>query len=164
MRFHHLALPLLALLLFTGGIRKPPLAFRVHVEANQQDTTTFASAVELQYPTPHTAYVEKIPRISERDVRSIFLTPANDGTWGCAFKLDDTGRLHLEVLSTDMRGKSLVVFLQTKTFTHQVIDLIIDRPISDGVIFVPHGITANEVKILEKEFRVANPRKNKGEH
>ncbi len=164
MRLHLFALPLLAFFLFTGMNRPPDLAFRVHVEANQQDTSTFSAPAELQYPTPHTAWIEKIPRISEREVKAIFLTPASDGTWGCAFKLDETGRLHLEVLSTEKRGKSLVVFLQTKNFTHQVIDLVIDQKISDGVIYVPHGITSKEVKILQKEFHVANPRKNKGEH
>ena len=65
-----------------------------------------------------------------------------------------------EVLSTELRGKSLVVLLQTKNApAHQLPDLVIDRKISDGVIYVPHGITALEIKVLEKEFHVSNPKK-----
>ena len=160
MKVYRLVLPFVAFLLFAGAGKKPDLAVRMHAEANQQDTTTFALPAELLYPTPHTAYMERVPRISERDIKSIFITPASDGTFGCAFKLNETGRLHLEVLSTELRGKSLVVLLQTKNApAHQLPDLVIDSKITDGVIYVPHGITALEIKVLEKEFHVANPKK-----
>ncbi len=152
-------LPLFAVLLFSAGARKPVILLRFHAEANAQDTSVFANAAQLHYPTPRKAFLEKLPSITEGDVKMIFPFQAADGTYGCAFKLDQTGRLHLEVLSTERRGSSLVLFLQTKAYTHQVLDLVIDKAITDGIIFIPRGFTEAEIDDMKKCFKEWTPNK-----
>jgi hypothetical protein len=167
MKFRHrlptLAAICLAPFLLTGAAEKPDFFLSFNAEGNPQDTNTFSQQVEVPYPTPHKIYVEKVPRMSERDVQWIFLTQADDGTFGCTFQLNETGRLHLEVLSGDLKGKSLVVFLRTKNSIHLVINLVIDRQITDGIIFVPHGFSTLEAHDLTKGFKVMNPKRPKGE-
>ncbi len=152
--FVRLAFCSLALLFLPGAASKNyQIGIRFHTEANANDSGVFSSPVTVQYPAAHQAYVEQVPRVSERDVKGIYPFPAEDGSYGCAFYLDGTGRLHLEVLSTERRGTCLVVFLQTKLGVHHVGDLLIDQRISDGIIVVPRGFTQLEISALEKEFK-----------
>jgi hypothetical protein len=141
-----------------GG--KPPVAVRFFVEANAQDTDRFASPIKLQNP-PREAYIEKVPSISERMIKAIYPFQAANGTWGCAFKLDEGGRLNLEAASATRRGNSMVAFVGTKTGTHQVVDMLIDKPIHDGVITIPYGLTEIEIAALSKEFPVLGQKKKK---
>ena len=57
------------------------------------------------------------------------------------------------MVSSARTGSSLVVFVATKTGIHQVIDMIIDRRITDGVITIQKGLTDLEAAALRKEFR-----------
>jgi len=100
---------------------------------------------------PRDAYVERVPSLSERDVQGIYPTNAGDGTYGCAFVLNTHGRTALQTISTEKRGSSLVVFISTKTGTHQVVELMIDKPINDGVIYVPNGLTLLEIEALQQQ-------------
>lgn len=149
-----LLLPVLALVCFVAAGKKgPEVMVRFHAEANERDTERFATPAQLRHP-PRAAFIEKVPSLSERHIKAIFPFKAPDGTWGCAFQLDGSGRLALEVLSTDRRGTSLVVFVSTKTTTHQVIDMLIDQRVTDGLITVQHGLTDQEIGLLRKHFRV----------
>lgn len=149
-----LLLPVLALVCFSAAAKKgPELTVRFHAEANQQDTERFASPAQLRFP-PRSVFIEKVPTLSERHIKAIFPFKAPDGTWGCAFQLDGSGRLALEVLSTDRKGTSLVVFVSTKNQTHQVIDMLVDQRVTDGVVTVQHGLTDLEIAMLRKQYRV----------
>jgi hypothetical protein len=152
-KFRLLSLSLLALCLIAGAKKEPELTVRFHREANRLDGEQFANPVQLRFP-PRQAYIEKIPSISERHIYAIYPMQAPDGTWGCTFQLNPSGRMNLEVLSTEFRGKSLVVFISTKRGVHQVIDMQIDKPISDGIISVPNGLSQMEIAALEKAFPI----------
>ncbi len=145
-----LAAPLL-LLFCSGFAQKPEFIVRFFVEANEQDTERFATPVTLKNP-PRQAYIERVPTISERNVKAVFPFPAIDGSWGCSFKLDPSGRLALEIASTEHRGRAMVAFVGTKKGTHQVIDMQIDRRISDGIITIQHGLTTMEMDALQHSF------------
>jgi hypothetical protein len=153
--FRVLLLALLCLPLL-GMAKKKNVALRFFVEANPQDTERFAEPVRLDNP-PREIYIEKLPRINERQIRSIYPFPAGNGTWGATFQLEESGRLNLEVLSTAMRGKLIVAFVATAAGTHQVADMLIDKPIHDGIITIPHGLTDIEVGVLSKEFHLLRP-------
>ncbi len=142
---------LLALVLLTGAAKKPDLTVRFHAEANRMDTERFSQAITLKYP-PRQAFIEKVPSLSERHIQAIYPFRAEDGTWGCAFQLNASGRINLEVLSTERRGSSLVAFVSSKVGTHQVIDMQIDSVIRDGIITVHHGLTELEIAALGKQF------------
>lgn len=146
-------LPVLALLCVAGGKKEPPLTVRFYAEANRRDSDVFSSPIQLQYP-PRQAYVQKIPTISERDILSIYPFQASDGTMGCAFKLDDHGRIAVDSLSVEKRGSSLVAIVNNR----QVIDMLIDKRVSDGIITIPRGLTAQEAALLETKFKTIGQR------
>jgi hypothetical protein len=147
-------------LFFIGAAKKQLVAVRFHVEANARDGDTFAMPVKFRNP-PRDAYVERVPSLSERDVQGIYPTNAGDGTYGCAFVLNTHGRTALQTISTEKRGSSLVVFISTKTGTHQVVELMIDKPINDGVIYVPNGLTLLEIEALQQQFPKKGQKKTK---
>ena len=133
--------------------KKPKITVRFHVEANAGDGQPFVMPVTFHNPERKGAAAQ-IPAISEHNIVSIFPSPAPDGTMGCAFKLDNFGRTALEEMCLSNRGASVVVFAGTKTGTHQVIDMVIDKVIRDGILFVPRGLTELEIAALEKEFKI----------
>ena len=135
-----------------GMSRKPVVTVRFHVETNAGDTDTFAMPVNLLFQRRST-HVSRVPAFSEKQIKAILPFEAGDGTWGCAFQLDVQGRIRLETMSTDNRGAAMVVFIGTKGGLHQVVDMIIDRPVTDGVITIPKGLTALEIAALRKQFK-----------
>lgn len=149
-------LPLLALVFVAFAKKQMPVTVHFHLEANAQDTSTFATPVTLHYP-PRQAYVEKIPTLTERDVRAVFPFTASDGTMGCAFKLNEHGTLELETLSTDQRGRSLVAVVNGR----QVIDMLIDKRVTDGIVTISQGLDPREIALLVKKFPVLGQAKTK---
>ncbi|SRR5581483_1652293 len=149
-------LPLLALMFVAFAKKQSQVTVHFHLEANAQDTSTFAIPATLHYP-PRQAYVEKIPSFTERDIAAIYPFPADDGTMGCAFKFDEHGRFDLEMLSTEHRGHSLVAIVNGR----QVIDMQIDKRVSDGIITIPRGLLPQDIAMLEKKFRVLGSKKKR---
>ena len=147
--FQFLPLLLLAIFCTAGAKKKPGPSVRFYAEASERDTSTFAVPVMLQYP-PRQAWVDKIPVINEHDIAAIYPFPADDGTMGCAFKLDEHGTLMLDTLSVEKRGTSVVAVVNGR----QVIDMQIDRRVSDGVITVPHGLSPQDIALLTKKYKV----------
>lgn len=143
-----------------GAARKPALSVGFHAEANARDGEPFAMPVKFQNPE-RDGFVERIPSLSDRNIQAIYPVAAADGTFGCAFQLDQSGRIGLQTLSAERRGTSLVVFLSTKTGVHQVIDMVIDKPVNDGIIYVPRGLTQFEIAALQKQFRTMGQTKKR---
>jgi hypothetical protein len=162
--FRFVSLTVLALALL-GMAQKPPgITVRFFVEANKQDSETFSTPVTLKNP-PRPAFIEKVPAVSERSFRAIFPFRAPDGTWGCAFKLDDQGRLDLDTVSSSKRGYAIVPLIVTKVGKHQFSELVIDRPVKDGIISIPSDITELEIAELKKTYPIIGekPKKKGGE-
>jgi hypothetical protein len=153
-----LFLLLLAAYLGLGMSTKPTITVRFHVETNARDGDSFALPVNLANARRRT-HVERIPAISERQVTSIYPFLTGDGSWGCTFKLDAEGRIRLETLSSEQRGLAIVVFTSTKTGLHQVTDMVIDRPVTDGIITIPTGLSDGEVIALQKQFDLIGQKK-----
>jgi hypothetical protein len=151
----------LVLFSFAGMTKRPDFIVRFFVEANSQDTERFSSPIQLKYP-PRSAYIERVPVVSERNIKGIFPFSAPDGTWGCAFQLDPSGRLSLQTSSMENRGKSMVVYIGTKKGTHQVIDMVIDKPIGDGIITIQRGMSIGEIEALGKRYPVLGRKGGKG--
>ena len=53
-----------------------------------------------------------------------------------------------------MQGSALVAFVGTKHGSHQVIDMQIDKPVNDGIIMIPQGLTPYEVAQFRKEYHI----------
>ncbi len=144
---------LLAAAASLGMSSTPKVTVRFHSEANANDTSSFAKPIKLAY-AQREAHINRVPEFSERNILAIFPWKTADGTWGCAFKLNGSGRIRLETISSDNRGAAIVAFIGTKNGMHQVIDMVIDKPITDGIVAIPRGITDIEMLVLRKQFKV----------
>jgi hypothetical protein len=147
-----------------GMSKKPSLTVRFHPEANQNDGPSFVMPIKLENMRRN-AYVARVPAFSERQIKEIYPFPADDGTYGCVFRLDDQGKIRLETMSSEQMNTALVLFVGTKSGQHQVIDMLIDRPVTTGMITVPRGLTAAEVAVMKQQFKIIGeePKKKKKE-
>ena len=127
--------------------RKPNVTLRLFSEADARDTQKFARPVTLQHP-PRSTFLSKIPHISEFDVVAVHPYRAPNGSMGCSFKLNAHGTLALDTMSVQERGKAAVVYVNGR----QVIDLLIDRRITDGILAIPFGLTESEIRAILKEW------------
>ena len=151
MKFASRLFPVLLALVCLGMAKKPSVSVRFHAEANARDGEAFSKPIMLQNP-PREAFIEKVPSLNERSIKAMYPFQATDGSWGACFKLDNKGRIDLEVLSTSRTGSAMVIFVVTPKGIHQVIDVLIDRKIRDGVITIPRGMTELEITALKKEY------------
>jgi hypothetical protein len=99
--------------------------------------------------------IQKLPWITEHDVMAFSPYPAQEGTFGALFQLDDHGRVVLDTLSVERRGGFLFVFINGRMIT----ELQIDKRVSDGKIYVPSGLTAADVVLMKKQWRLLGERK-----
>ena len=155
MRFARFLLPLLALS-FLAAAHKPKLTIRFHIEANPNSGSSFA----IEAPVPGASRpisISKIADISENDVAAIFPFPAEDGSMGCALKLDNHGRLTLISISQEYRGTLLLGFVNGRAVTA----MLIDRRVTDGVITIPRGLTPEEIGLMKKAFPTLGEKKDK---
>ena len=143
-----------------AGSKKPTVTVRFHAEVNPNDGESFAMPVKLEN-LRRPAHLSRVPVLSERQIRAIYPFDANDGTWGCYFIFDQQGRIRLETMSSEQLHTALVLIIGTKLGQHQVIDMLIDRPVSSGTITVPRGLTPAEVVVMKQQFPVLGEEKDK---
>lgn len=146
-------LPLLALLVFSLLLiaSAPPrqhATIRFHRTASELDSNVFAVPVAMDR-LGQPIYMETLASISERNVKHYQFFPADDGTYGAAFQLDTHSSLALEGISIEDRGKYLFAFVNGR----MVGELLIDRRVNDGIIFVPSGLTNEDIEKIEKHYR-----------
>src|SRR5919197_373252 len=130
--------------------------FRVHTEANPQDTEIFSNSVRAQFSGKPIA-IEKVPRISEWDVEAFFPLSVSKNNYGALFQLDDHGRLALDALSVERRGGVLFVFINGRPIT----ELQIDKRVTDGRIYIASGLTTADIELMKKDWRIIGERKRR---
>lgn len=128
--------------------------FRVHAEANPNDTAIFSSSIRALFSGKQVA-IERMPRLSERDVVAFYPYPAADGSYGALFQLDDHGQLALDALSIERRGSLLFVLINGRAIT----ELQIDRRVSDGQIYIASGLTKADIDLMKKDWRLIGQRR-----
>jgi hypothetical protein len=128
--------------------------FRVHAQANPQDTDVFSISARATSSGKNVA-IQKLAWITEHDVAACSPYPARDGTFGALFQLDDHGRVVLDTLSIERRGGFLFVFINGRMIT----ELQIDKRVSDGKIYIPSGLTAADIELMKKQWRPPGVRK-----
>jgi hypothetical protein len=137
-----------------GFAKERHCIFRVHVQGNPQDTEVFSTSVRARLSGKDVA-IEKMPRISERDVMAFYPYPAANGTYGALFQLDENGRIALDTLSIERRGSYLFVLINRRLIT----ELAIDKRVSDGRIYIASGLTAADINLMKKDWRLLGQRK-----
>jgi hypothetical protein len=126
--------------------------FRVHTEASASNGPVFSTQTRL---FGKQVTIEKVPTISERDVTGLQVYRAADGSYGALFQLNDHGRIALDSLSIERRGRFLFVFVNGRPIT----ELQIDRRVSDGKIYIASGLTTNEIELMKKDWPSKAPPK-----
>jgi hypothetical protein len=130
--------------------------FRVHAEANPNDTATFSSSVRALFSGKQVA-IERMPRLSERDVVAFCPYSVSDGTYGALFQLGGHGRLALDALSIEHRGSLLFVLINGRPIT----ELQIDRRVSDGRIYIASGLTKADIDLMKNNWRLIGEKKKR---
>ena len=139
----------LAFALVDAAAKERHCTFRVHAQANPQDTDVFSIAARATSSGKDVA-IEKTPWITEHDVMAFSPYPAKDGSFGALFQLDEHGSVVLDTLSVERRGRFLFVFINGRMIT----DLQIDKRVSNGRIYVPSGLTAADIELMKKQWRL----------
>ena len=144
----------LAVALSGGTAKQRHCTFRVHAQANAQDTDVFSMPARAPSSGRDLA-IQKLPWITERDVIAFAPYQAQNETYGALFQLDEHGRTVLDTLSVERRGGLLFVFINGRLIT----ELQIDKRVSDGKIYIPSGLTAADVELMRKEWRLIGRRR-----
>jgi hypothetical protein len=140
-----------------SSVAKPRhCTLRVHAQANPRDTEVFATSIHASISGKNVA-IEKLPWISERDVTAFFPYPAQDGTYGALVQLDEHGRVVLDTLSIEHRGGFLYVFINGRMIT----SLNVDKRVSDGRLYIPFGLTAADIDLMKKDWRLIGQKKER---
>jgi hypothetical protein len=128
--------------------------FRVHSEANANDGSVFATPLRSPF-SGKAVFIEKTPWIVEQDVKFFYPYRAEDGSYGALLELDDHGRTILDTLSLEHRGSFLLVFLNGRP----VSELQVDRRVSDGRIYLRSGLNEEDIKLMNKDWKLIGGRK-----
>src|SRR5205823_12140138 len=144
----------LVILLQVAEAKSGHCMLRLHAEANPRDTAVFAASVRAQFSGKDIA-IERMPRISERDVVAFYPYSAGNGTYGALFQLDDHGRIALDALSIERRGSLLFALINGRPIT----ELAIDKRVSDGKIYIASGLTAADIDLMKKDWRLIGQKK-----
>lgn len=137
-----------AALLCTAGAKKPVLDLRVHAEGSEAEAPTFAIPATLL--NGRAAFLQRMPIASQSEVEAVYPFAAADGSQGVYLKLGSHGSRLLQQHTMHQQGKMLVVMLNGR----MVSNLLVDRPVNDGIIAIPRGLTAEDIALLTSAFPV----------
>ena len=129
---------------------------RLHAQGNENDGSVFATPVTTPMSGKN-IFIEKIPTISEHDGSTYRPYQAANGSFGVLLQLDEHGRLALDTLSVERRGSTVLVFINGRIVT----ELLIDRRVSDGQIFIASGLTAADIESMQKTWPQIGAKKRK---
>lgn len=137
-----------AALLCTGGAKKPAIDLRIHGEGMAAEAPTFAFPANLI--NGRETFLSRMPLITQREVRAVYPFPAADGTQGVYLKLDNHGTGLLQQHTMERSGRLLVVMINGR----QVSNLVVDRPVTDGIVSIPRGLGEGDIELLTTVFPV----------
>jgi hypothetical protein len=133
--------------LFAGAKKAPPVTIRLHGEASPSDGASFSAEITLLH-SQEKIRINKVPVVSERDIRAFLPFLGTNGSIGAYFLLDAHGANKLQQFSIEDKGGQAVALVNGRVAAA----LKIDKPVKDGILYVPGGILPEEIKILQKSF------------
>jgi hypothetical protein len=155
MRYRFLLVLMPGLCCLGMGKKQPDLNIRFYTETVKGDTDSFSVPVTLL--NGNKIFIDQIANVSERDIVAVSPDPVEkpDGSGGCLFKLDDHGTMSLDSLSVEKRGTLLIAAVNGR----QVADLLIDKRITDGTIYIPAGLNVDDMKAILKRYPILGGKK-----
>lgn len=137
-----------AALACVAGAKKPTIDLRVHAEGTAAEAPTFAIPATLLSGKP--TFLQRMPLITQSEIESIYPFAAADGSQGVYLKLGQHGSRLLQQHTMERRGGTLVVMLNGR----MVSNLLVDRPIDDGIVCIPRALTQEDIALLTSAFPV----------
>ena len=141
-------LPLLAgLFVFLGATPKPPLLFRVHLQAPEGSKGQVSVPVTLFNPS-QTISIQSLPEVSEKEIRKV--STRVDGS--ILVEFTDFGQTKLEVGTSTGRGLIMVVIINGRVVYAPRIDTVL----VNGCLLLPAGsITLEEMAQINGDVEVS---------
>ena len=141
-------LPLLAgLFVLLGATPKPPLLFRVHLQAPEGSKGQVSVPVTLFNPS-QTISIQSLPEVSEKEIRKV--STRVDGT--ILVEFTDFGQTKLEVGTSTGRGLIMVVIINGRVVYAPRIDTVL----VNGCLLLPAGsITLEEMAQINGDVEVS---------
>ena len=141
-------LPLLAgLFVLLGATPKPPLLFRVHLQAPEGSKGQVSVPVTLFNPS-QTISIQSLPEVSEKEIRKV--STRVDGS--ILVEFTDFGQTKLEVGTSTGRGLIMVVIVNGRVVYAPRIDTVL----VNGCLLLPAGsITLEEMAQINGDVEVS---------
>jgi hypothetical protein len=130
--------------------KKDLFTIRIHGEASPEDGEKFSVPVILLNGKKTTLSI--MPLLNEHDIKSVYPFKAPDGTGGAYLRLDGHGSNLLTEYSIEKMGRSNILAVMVNG--RQVADLIVDKPVRDGIFVIPSGMTMAEEARLVNAFPI----------
>ena len=146
-KFHRLLLAAAALLC-AAGAKKPVLDLRIHAEGTEAEAPTFAIPATLLDGRP--VFLQRMALISQSEIESVYPFQAADGSGGVYLKLGQHGSRLLQQHTMSKQGGLLVVMLNGRMISN----LLVDRPINDGIVCIPRSLSPEDITLLTSAFPV----------
>lgn len=145
-----LALPAPSAQAGTSNKKKDVFAIRIHGEGSPEDGEKFTVPVTLL--DGRKAYLSIMPLLSEHDIKAVYPFRAADGSGGVYLRLDGHGANLLTEFSIERMGRGGVLAVMVNG--RQVVDLLVDKPVRDGVFVIPYGLTMAEEAHLVNAYPI----------
>ena len=128
--------------LLAGGSdkKKDALTIRIHGEASPDDGEKFAVPVILLDGRKTSLSI--MPLLSEHDIKAVYPFKAADGSCGAYLRLNAHGTDLLTQYSIENMGRNKILAVMVNG--RQAADLIVDKPVRDGIFVIPSGLTIVE--------------------
>ncbi len=130
--------------------KKEAFSIRIHGEGRPEDGEKFSVPVVLLDGRKTTLSI--MPLLNEHDIKAVYPFKTADGTYGAFLRLDGHGANLLTQYSIEKMGANttLTVFINGR----QVISVIVDKPVKDGIFWIPSGMTIMEEARMVNAFPV----------
>jgi len=154
MNYARNVLPLfVGLLIWIGAAPKPPVLFRVHLQAPEGAKGQVSVPVTLFNPA-ETISIQTIPEVSEKEVRKV--STRLDGS--ILVEFNDFGQTKLEVGTSTGRGLILVVIVNGRVVYAPRIDTVL----TSGCLLLPAGsITLEEMAQINGDLEYSKEQRLK---
>ncbi len=128
--------------------KKEIFTIRIHGEGSPEDGAKFTIPVVLL--DGRKVFLSIMPLLTEHEITAVFPFHAADGTGGAYLRLDAHGSNLLTAYSMEKMGRGSILAVMVNG--HQVVDLIVDAPVRDGVFVIPSGLTMMDESHLVNSY------------
>ncbi|HSI83169.1 MAG: hypothetical protein ACAI35_02425 [Candidatus Methylacidiphilales bacterium] len=125
-----------------AGSSPPKVVVRVHIQNMNKELKKQTFMVQLPDP-PEQISVSTLPEASEKDVLNVTGKPTTNG-FGAYIQFNRRGSVNLSATTAQNQGRILVVVINNRVVYAPVIDTVI----SNGILFIPDGISPKEMEAL----------------